>query len=168
MLPYLLAERAPLWDPGIPGAYLGVRRHHTRGHFVRAAVEGVCLQVSSILAELDRISPVREVRATGGTFRAPLWRDTMAAALNRPLLVTAGAEGTALGAAALGLYALGRTDTLIAGVAELAGPGEREIVPVPVAPDLAATYAGMRTRIPELIRAYEAVSALFGPPVPTR
>jgi gluconokinase len=168
MLPYLLAERAPLWDPDIPGAFLGVRRHHTRGHFVRAAVEGVCLQVSSILTELDRIAPVREVRATGGTFHAPLWRDSMAAALNRPLLVTAGAEGTALGAAALGLYALGRCDTMLAGVTELAGPGERDVVPVPVAPELAATYDRMRARVPELIRAYQAVSALFDPPVPTR
>jgi gluconokinase len=167
MLPYLLAERAPLWDPSIPGAFLGVRRHHTRGHFVRAAVEGVCVQMSSILTELDRIHPVREVRATGGAFRAPLWRDTMAAALNRPLLVTDGAEGTALGAAALGLYALGRTDSLVAGVTELAGPGERELVPVPVASDLAATCDRLRARVPELIRAYEAVSALFDPPVST-
>src|SRR5213078_248786 len=31
MLPYLLAERAPLWDPDVPGAYLGLRRDHTRG-----------------------------------------------------------------------------------------------------------------------------------------
>lgn len=163
MLPYLLAERAPLWDPDIPGAYLGVRRHHTRAHFVRAAVEGVCLQVSSILTELDRICPVREVRATGGAFQGALWRDTMAAALNRPLLVTAGAGGTALGAAALGLYALGRSDSLLGGVADLAGPDEREPVPVPVAPELAAAYGRMRTRVSELVRAYEAVAALFDP-----
>jgi gluconokinase len=164
MLPYLLAERAPLWDPDIPGAFLGVRRHHTRGHFVRAAVEGVCLQMSSILTELTRICPVHEVRATGGTFRAPLWRETMAAALNRPFLVTDGAEGTALGAAALGLYALGRCATLVDGVAALAGPGNQEPVPVPVAPDLVVTYERMRARVPELIRAYGAVSALLDPP----
>ena len=30
MLPYLMAERAPLWDPDLPGAYLGLRREHTR------------------------------------------------------------------------------------------------------------------------------------------
>jgi gluconokinase len=166
MLPYLLAERAPLWEPGIPGAFLGVRRHHGRGHLVRAAVEGVCLQVSSILAGLDRIASVREVRATGGTFRAPLWRDTMAAALGRPLLVTADTEGTALGAAALGLYALGRSDTLLAGVTRLAGPEELDAVPVPVAPELVAAYDRTRSRVPELIRAYQAVSALFDPPPP--
>lgn len=40
MLPFLMAERAPLWNPTIPGAFLGVRRSHTRDYFVRAAVEG--------------------------------------------------------------------------------------------------------------------------------
>ena len=162
MLPYLLAERAPLWDPDIPGAFLGVRRHHTRGHFVRAAVEGVCLQVSTILAELDRICPVREVRATGGTFRAALWRDCMAAALNRPLSVIAGAEGTALGAAALGLYALGRSPSLFDAASAL---GESKARRVPVTPELVAVFDRMRTRIPVLLHAYHAVSDLFEPPL---
>ena len=56
MLPYLLAERAPLWDPDLPGAYLGLRREHTRAHLIRAAVEGVCLQLRAILDRLDRSS----------------------------------------------------------------------------------------------------------------
>ena len=58
MLPYLLAERAPLWDPDLPGAYLGLRRDHTRAHLVRAAVEGVCLQLRVVLDQLDRLHPV--------------------------------------------------------------------------------------------------------------
>ena len=36
-------------------------------------------------------------------------------------------------------------------------------MPVPVAPELAATYDRMRTRVSELVRAYEAVAALFDP-----
>ena len=31
MLPYLLPERAPLWDPDLPGAYLGLRRMRGAG-----------------------------------------------------------------------------------------------------------------------------------------
>jgi gluconokinase len=85
MLPYLMAERAPLWDPDLPGACLGLRRRHTRAHLVRAAVEGVCLQLSTILANLDRIEPVTSLRVTGGAFRSPLWREVMAATLDRPL-----------------------------------------------------------------------------------
>ena len=59
MLPYLLAERAPLWDPDLPGAYLGLRRDHTRAHLIRAAVEGVCLQLKVVLDQLDRLAPGR-------------------------------------------------------------------------------------------------------------
>ena len=57
MLPYLMAERAPLWDPDLPGAYLGLRRDHGRAHLVRAAIEGVCLQLRIILDQLDRLHP---------------------------------------------------------------------------------------------------------------
>jgi glycerol kinase len=45
-----------------------VRRHHTRAHLVRAAVEGVCLQMRIILDRLDEVQPVTTVRATGGVF----------------------------------------------------------------------------------------------------
>jgi gluconokinase len=121
MLPYLLAERAPLWDPDLPGAYLGLRREHGPAHLVRAAVEGVALQLAAVTAEVHRVHPVHEVRATGGAFRSSLWRDVVAAALDRPMVLAAEAEGTALGCVALALLALGRVDDLGAAVQEL-GP----------------------------------------------
>ena len=48
MLPYLLSERGPQWNPDLPGACLGLRREHARAHLVRGAVEGVCLQLSRV------------------------------------------------------------------------------------------------------------------------
>jgi gluconokinase len=112
MLPFLLAERGPLWDADVRGAYLGIRQHHTRGHFIRAAVEGVAFQLATILDGLDEVTPVTSIRGTGGVFRSELWRQILAGVLGRPLRVTADAEGSALGAAALGLYAMGRADSL--------------------------------------------------------
>ena len=54
MLPYLLGERAPHWS-GLPlGAYVGLTREHRREHLVRAAIEGVCLQLALVL---DRCGP---------------------------------------------------------------------------------------------------------------
>ena len=121
MLPYVLSERAPLWDPDIPGAFLGVRHHHTRSHFIRAAVEGVCLQISTIVDALDTVSPVESVRATGGPFRSSLWQNVMAATLARPFTVQPDAGGTALGAAALGWFALGGAPTLNDALAAVRG-----------------------------------------------
>jgi gluconokinase len=162
MLPYLMAERAPLWDPDLPGAYLGVRRDHGRGHLVRAAIEGVCLQLRIILDQLDRLHPVTSVRVTGGALRAPLWRDVLAAALDRPMYAVGDAEGTALGAAALGLFALRRAEGLTEAVAELAGPDSSTTTPPVIAdPALVAVYERMRAAVPELIEALTPVAALF-------
>ncbi|HEU5023386.1 MAG TPA: gluconokinase [Spirillospora sp.] len=112
MLPYLLPERAPLWRPRLRGAFLGLSERHTRGHFVRAAVEGVALRLAQIVIDLERLGPITGLRVTGGAFRSALWRDVVAAAVDRPTTFTSGAEGSALGAAALGLHALGRAAQL--------------------------------------------------------
>ena len=71
MLPYLLSERAPHWSSLARGAYVGLTRHHGRGHLVRAALEGVCLQLALVLASVREAgNEVREIRATGGFARS--------------------------------------------------------------------------------------------------
>jgi len=164
MLPFLMAERAPLWNPTIPGAYFGVRRSHTRAHFVRAAIEGVALMLSTIVGELDRAAPIRQIRATGGVFRSTVWRDVLTGALGKPLVVTDGAEGTALGAAALTLFALGEASSLRDGLLQLGqDPSVGGDEHVPSDQDVAA-YAAVRAGIPGLLAGYDEVARLFGRP----
>src|SRR4051794_41015200 len=167
MLPYVLAERAPLWDPDVPGAYLGVRREHGRAHFVRAAIEGVCLQLRAILGVIDAIEPVTAVQATGGALRSPLWREILAAMFDRPLRVAGEAEGTALGAAALGLVGIGRAASPVDAVAALSGPGT-EPPPVEYTPELVATYERLRATVPQLIGALDAVAEIFSATPPPK
>jgi len=161
VLPYLVAERAPLWDPDLPGVVLGLRYEHTRAHLIRAALEGVCLQLRAVLDALDRLQRVQTIRATGGTLRAPLWRQVLAATLDRPLSLVGDAEGTALGAAALGLHALGREDRLADAVARLRDPDESPADEVEPDPALVATYERVRRSVPEHLTALAAVGALF-------
>lgn len=162
MLPYVLSERAPLWDPDIAGAFLGVRHHHTRSHFIRAALEGVCLQISTIVDALDTVSSVQSVRATGRPFRSALWQHVMAATLARPLSIQADAGGTALGAAALGWYALGGASTLTEALAAVRGtetePGN---VSVSISSADLAIYQRLRASIPALITAYQPLAEVF-------
>ncbi len=158
MLPFLLAERAPLWDPDLAGAYLGLRHDHTRAHLVRAAVEGVCLQVRLIVDRLDTVFPVSAVRATGGAFRAPLWRDLMAAALDRPLSLVGEAEGTALGAAALGLVAFGQTPSLGDALATLTRSDDRGLAPVEPSDELVDAFTHLRSRLPRLLASLNRVA----------
>ncbi len=159
MLPYLMAERAPLWDPELTGAFLGIRRGHTRGHFVRAAVEGVALQLALIADELHRVSPLGSVRATGGVFRSPLWRQICAGVLGRPLTVVGGTEGTARGAAALGLVGVGRAERPAEALRLLGleGDDEAELVPDRALID---RYAAIRPRVAALLTQLEPIGRL--------
>ena len=162
MLPYVLSERAPLWNPDIAGAYLGIRAHHTRSHFVRAAIEGVCLQLSTIVDALDTVAPVQSIRATGGPFRSNLWREVMAATLARPISIEAEAGGTALGAAALGWYALGRASSLTDALAGVGGPRlDTSAEPVAVTPLAVSAYAQLRASVRALIDDYDEVATMF-------
>jgi gluconokinase len=160
MLPYVLGERAPLWDADLHGAYLGLRPQHTRAHLVRAALEGVCQQMRIIVDRLDAIAPVHAVHATGGVFRSPLWREVMAAALGRPVRVVGDAEGTALGAAALALRALGQAPTLHGAVLALFDGGEP---PLAITPDpaLVAVYDRQRGLVVDYIAALDGVAGPF-------
>jgi gluconokinase len=160
MLPYLVAERAPLWDPDIAGAYLGLRQSHTRAHLVRAAVEGVCLQLARVVDLVDSVLPVHTIRATGGAFRAPLWRTSVAAAMGRPTHFGADAEGGALGAAALALYALGHTASLEEAPRALVPPTD-EPPPVVAGEDETAVFAALRARLSGLV---DGVARVAAPP----
>jgi gluconokinase len=112
-LPYLLGERAPHWSGQPRGVYLGLAREHRREHLLRAALEGVCLQLAVVLASLGEAGvDVREIRATGGFSRSALWRRILAGAFGRPVGFAASPEGSSLGAALLGMVTLGLLDSL--------------------------------------------------------
>jgi gluconokinase len=160
MLPYLLSERAPLWRAEARGAYIGLTRHHGRAHLIRAALEGVCQQLGLVLASMcDAGNEVREVRATGGFARSALWRQILADVLDRPVGFAAAHEGSAFGAALLGMEALGlvesidRTAGLVA-IDEVVEP-DREA---------AAVYAGQR---PAFVAVADALRQALAPYQPT-
>ena len=152
MLPFLYPERAPLWDADLAGAYLGVRHDHTAGHFRRAAMEGVCLQMRFLLDRVGICYPVASVRATGGAFASRLWRDLMAAALDRPMTVAGDEDGTALGAAALGLVALGAASDLDDALSALGGVSAAS-TPITCDVEQVAAFAGIRERLGSLLDA---------------
>lgn len=141
MVPYRLAERAAL---------------------IRAAVEGVCVQMRVIPDRLDTLLPIDSIRATGGVFRSPLWREVMAATLDRSFSVPGSAEGTALGAAALGLFALERATRLEDALRQLVPSDAPRPAPVEPNPELVAIYAEQRHRLVERVDELARVGALHG------
>jgi gluconokinase len=83
----------------------------------------------------------------------------MAAMLSRPLLIVAEEGGTALGAAALGLYALGSAPTLEDARAMLTEADDP--VAEVVDPQLLGTYDRLRARVPEQIEELDRIAKLF-------
>jgi xylulokinase len=102
-LPYLTGERTPHADPNARGVFLGIGLRHTKAHFGRAVMEGVCYGLRDSLEILHEMQlPVEEIRNTGGGARSPFWRQMQSDVFRAPLLAMAVDEGAAFGAAVLG------------------------------------------------------------------
>jgi gluconokinase len=130
MLPYLLSERAPHWSSVARGAYVGLTRAHKREHLVRAAVEGVALQLALVLQSMRAADlEIDEIRATGGVMKHPLWQQTLANAFGRPVGLLEGQEGSGFGAALLGMQALGLIESIDVAAQYL--PVQRTVRPHP-------------------------------------
>lgn len=113
MLPYLLGERAPHWNALVRGAYFGLTRAHGRPHLVRAALEGVCQQLALVLEAVEGAGrEVHEIRATGGFLRDAFTRQLLTDVLGHEVGFTSASQGSAFGAALLGMQALGLVASL--------------------------------------------------------
>ncbi|WP_274364973.1 gluconokinase [Paenibacillus thermotolerans] len=113
VLPLFAGERAPYWNANARGVFFGLSLAHGKPHMVRAVLEGVGYAVRSVAEAVgDAAGRPREIRASGGFARSPFWRQTIADILGAPLTVPDAIESSALGAAALGLVALGDWSSL--------------------------------------------------------
>lgn len=112
-LPYLLGERAPIWDADARGCFFGVHFNHTREHFLRALLEGVLFGVYSVCKALEQTTgPISEIHASGGFSRSAVWVQMLADICNKPVHLNETPEGSAFGAAIMGMYALGIVERL--------------------------------------------------------
>jgi xylulokinase len=101
-LPYLMGERTPHLDPNARAALLGLTATHTRGHVIRAVMEGVAYSLKDTFTIFDEMKvPVTSIRLGGGGARSPLWRQIQADVYGHEVEIVAAEEGAAYGAAIL-------------------------------------------------------------------
>lgn len=113
--PYLMGERSPLWDVNARASFFGLGLHHTQAHWVRSVLEGVVYNLYFVLQALeDGVGPAQRIQATGGFAQSALWRQMVADIFNCEVVIPEQYESSCLGAAVLGLYALGRVPSLAA------------------------------------------------------
>jgi gluconokinase len=106
MLPYILGERAPLWNADARGVFFGITKQHGKAHFVRAAVEAVIFSMYSIAKILLEENAITAVYASGGIVKSELWLQVMAEVFGLPVHVSGAKEASAYGAVILGAEAL--------------------------------------------------------------
>jgi xylulokinase len=100
--PYLMGERTPHCDPNIRAAFVGLAANHSRGHLIRAVMEGVAFSLRDTLRIFDEMHlPVHTLRLGGGGARSALWRQIQADVFGRAVETVIAEEGAAYGAAIL-------------------------------------------------------------------
>jgi len=106
-LPYLLGERAPVWDGHARGAFIGVQPQHTAMHFMRAAMEGVAFGLLSIFNALQEAAgPIEQIAVSGGFTASPGWIQLIADIFQQPMHLGQQNDASAIGAAMMGYEAL--------------------------------------------------------------
>ncbi|MFJ2211364.1 xylulokinase [Streptomyces sp. NPDC101062] len=137
VLPYLDGERTPDL-PAASGLLTGVRHDTTPQQLLGAAYEGAAVTVLRALDEvlracgLDPADPAvatRPMRLVGGGAQGRMWVETVRRLSGRPLIVPAGGELVALGAAALAAgAATGQDPVAVATSWDAGGGAELEAV----------------------------------------
>ena len=153
-LPYLLGERSPHWDPNARGAFVGIGRHHSRPHLVRAVLEGVAFNLlTSIHAFRDSGASIDRIDAVGGGAQSDVWLQILADAWGVPVRRrTIVEEANSLGAAVTGAVGLG-----LAGFSAARALSE---VTAEFAPD-AGRHASYSERHARFADAYTALAPWF-------
>jgi gluconokinase len=109
-LPYLLGERAPLWNSGVRGGFIGLDIHHTGAHFTRAVLEGILLNLFSIGKVLTENVPIHTIYANGGFAKNETWVQMLADIFGLTVHLNDTVETGSVGAAMVGFRALGLLD----------------------------------------------------------
>jgi xylulokinase len=156
--PYLMGERTPHCDPDVRAALVGLAAEHTRGHVIRAVLEGVAFSLRDTFAIFESLGvPIASVRVGGGGARSALWRQIQADTYERPVERVQAEEGAAYGAAILagvGARMWPSVDDACDTIVRAAGRTE----PQPAAADV------MRTRYAQYSRIYPALRAIYRGP----
>jgi gluconokinase len=105
-LPYILGERAPIWNAAARGVLFGLSVNHSRAHIVRAAMEAVIFCVYAIGESVLEKRNIELIHVTGGFARNDLWIQMLSDIFNLPVKVSETIENAAWGAVKLGMEAL--------------------------------------------------------------
>lgn len=93
--PYLAGERCPHAQPQARGAWIGLGAQHSRGHLLRAVIEGVTFTLGQIVGLMRGSGvPLTTLCACGGGNRSAFWRQLQADVFGIKLVQSAARDAT--------------------------------------------------------------------------
>ena len=112
--PYLNGELTPYQNPKLCASFVGVRAYHTKSHFARAVMEGVCMSMMDCLDALKKIGIKYDKKAVviGGGGKSALWRQILADSLGITLVQNKYSDSS-FGSAMLAGVAIGVWDSAV-------------------------------------------------------
>lgn len=107
-LPYMAGERSPIWDPDAKGVFCGLSFGKTRGHMVRAVLEGTAFSLEhNLRVAAETGVQVDVLNAMGGASNSVLWTQIKADVTGKRIQVPGTDTATTLGAALLAAVGCG-------------------------------------------------------------
>jgi gluconokinase len=107
-LPYILGERAPVWDASARGVFFGIHAGHTQAHFMRAIIEGINYALYQVAASVEEtVGGTQHIYASGGFINSPLWLQWLTDVFGKEIKVINSGDASSIGAAILGWQSLG-------------------------------------------------------------
>lgn len=101
-LPYMAGERSPIWDPDAKAVFYGLSFDKTKGHMVRAVMEGVAYSLEHNIRTAKEVGvEIGELIAMGGASNSVLWTQIKADVTGKTIKVPTSDTATTLGAAML-------------------------------------------------------------------
>ncbi|MEO6313615.1 MAG: gluconokinase [Chitinophagaceae bacterium] len=106
-LPYLLGERAPIWNANARGVFFGININHERKHFAKAAIEGILYEMYSIQRMLQNHRNIKQISVNGSFASKPFVTQLIADIFNLPVSASSNVSSVSLGAYLLSASELG-------------------------------------------------------------
>lgn len=106
-LPYLLGERAPIWNANARGVYFGLNINHERKHFIRATIEGILYEIYSIGKTLEEHRTINSISVNGSFASIPFCTQMIADIFNKPVSISTNTNSVSLGAFLLSATEMG-------------------------------------------------------------
>ena len=125
-LPYLYGERAPIWNTHTSGVYFNIKPAHTRAHFLRAGLEGICFALYDVLNSLEDASElIEQINISGGFISSLVWTKILADITNKKLAIVQQEDSSAMGAIFIAMELLGYDFNTI----QINAAQEKDIIP---------------------------------------